>query len=525
MILLLLSLILSGPDVSVVVPDSVEAGVSFNFEIIVTGEGISSVNCTPVFSDGLQYLGSSNMNSFSSTTTPTGTTTFSEIHLSMSFAAFEAGTQTIGPLVLTSSGREIMEIPLRTLTVLGNTSAGSLTESRTANSSTDLHSDELAWMEIEIDTTGRVYPGQTFNIDYYAYKTQRNAEIVDLSLEPSDYATSNLVGDVSELQWVRCKNGVYKTWLATLEVTPAFACTLSLPVLKGRIGIPGGMMRPPREYYISTIGEEIPVYSFPDSGKPDNFSGITDELFFNLEKITTGYSSAGERCVQLSVSGPGYSQLEKPPELTVSGPAELVTGSSFSPSDDTEAWYVLVEPSDSGRIIIGPDSIAWFNTSLEKYRQAIIPPCTLSVYPIADRHVNLPILENNEKGSSLIWILTVSSLLVLIILLLLRHRNRITGSTLEVSDSKDVEELLTAMGYRLSKILTGSGYYMGAQELDEALDKKSVDIILERRLLRHWKDLEMLLSGKTVSNEQFEILKNKSMELIHDLNAELARDI
>ncbi len=523
MILLLLSLISTGPDVSVVVPDSVEAGSAFTFEIIVTGEGIGSVNCAPVFSDGLQYLGSSNMNSFSTTTTSAGTSTFCEIHISMTFAAYEAGTRTIGPLRLTSSGREIMEIPLRTISVLGNTSAGSLTGSHATNSSTD-HSDELAWMEIEIDTTGRVYPGQTFSIDYYVYKTRRSAEIVDLSLEPSDYATSNLVDDVSELQWVRCKNGVYRTRLATLEVTPAFACTLSLPVLKGRIGIPGGMMRPPREYYISTTGEEIPVYPFPDSGRPDNFTGITDELIFNLERITTGYSSAGEGCLQLSVSGPGYSQLEKPPGLTVTGPAELLTGSSFSPANDTEAWYILVEPSDSGRVIVGPDSVAWFNTAVEEYRQAVIPACTLSVYPISGRQVDLPILDANEKGSPLIWIVTVLLFLVLIILLLLRHRNRITGSTLEISDAKDIEELLTALGYRLSGILTGSGFYMGAEELDEALDEKYVDTILGRRLLRHWKDLEILLSGKTVSDTQLETLKKKSLELIHDLNTELSGD-
>lgn len=320
---------------------------------------------------------------------------------------------------------------------------------------------------------------------------------------------------------MRCKNGVYRTWLATLEVTPAFACTLSLPVLRGRIGIPGGMLRPSSEYYISTEGEMIPVYPFPETDKPENFFGITAEIFFRIERVTMGYSAAGERCIQLSVTGPGYSQLKEFPELTVQGPAELLPGRSFPLTDDSNAWYILIQPSDSGTVIVGPDSIAWFDTDPEEYRQAIIPACTLSVYPITSRPVDLPFLQDNDNGSSLFWILTVSLLLVLITLILLRYRNRIVGSAPEISEVKDIEELLTAMGYQLSDILTGSRSYMGAQELDEALDDKTIDVLISRRLLRHWKDLELMLSGRTVSVEHLEKLKKKSLELVREIEAEL----
>ena len=519
MLFLLLSVILAFPEVSVNVPDSVQTGAVFMCEIALRGSNLGSVECSPVFSLGLEYIGNSSSHSFSSVTTPSGTSVSSEISLFLSFRASYPGTHFIGPLVLrTSATGETLEIPLIMVTA-----RNSLPGRETTDPVRETRQEEIAWMEIEIDTTGRVYPGQTFNVDYYIYKTRSNAEIVDLYLEPSNYASSQLLENFEELQWVRCKNGDYRTWLATLEVTPAFACTLSLPVLRGRIGIPGGMMRPFAECYISTEGERIPVYSFPKTDKPDNFNGITAPISLRIERVTRGYSAAGERCIQLSVSGPGYSQLREPPELTVAGPAELLPGRSFALTHDTNAWYILVEPSDSGTVVIGPDSIAWFDTDLEEYRQSIIPACTVSVYPITSRPVDLSILEDNDSGTSLIWIITVSLLLILVIIILLHYRNRFAGYAPEISEVNDIEELLTAMGCRLSEILTGSRSYMGSQELDDALDEKAIDALISRGLLRHWKDLELQLSERTAKPEHLERLKRKSLELVRELESELEK--
>jgi hypothetical protein len=518
MFLFIASLILILPDVSVNAPDSVQAGALFSCELTATGEDLSSMECVPVFSDGLQFMGSSSMHSFSSVSTPSGTSISSEIHLILSFRASYEGTHTIGPLALTSSGRKFAEIPA--ITVTATADAHSVLSGRQIlDQSTD--QDDIAWIEIDIDTTGRVYPGQTFNVDYYICKTRRNVEIVDLYLDPSDYATSRLIEDSDELNWVLCKNGVYRTWLATFEITPAFACSLSLPVLRGRIGIPGGMIRPSPRQTISTEGETIPVFPFPDSGKPDNFSGITDEISFQLEKITRGYSAAGERCLQLSVSGPGAQTLTEPPQLTLQGPAELLTGNSFQITPDSRAWYILVEPSDSGTVVVGPDSMAWFDTEREEYIQARIPACTLSVYPISTSQVDIAILTDNDGAGLRTWIITVAVLLAVVIIILLRYRNRLLGSAPDVSEAQDIEELLTACGSQLSVLLTGSESYMGSQELDEAMDKKDIDVIVSRRLLRHWKDLEMLLSGRTVSPEQLEKLRRKSAELIRELTLDL----
>ena len=518
MLCILLSLILTGTDISCNVPDSVQAGEIFTYNVTVSGDDLSSAECTPVFSDGLQSLCSSSMHSFSSVTNRSGTSISSQITISMSFIARSPGTHTIGPISLSSSGRKLQDIPLVTITAVGDSLLPASMDPQLEN-----QPDEIAWIEIEIDTTGRVYPGQTFSVDYFICKSRRNAEVVDLYLEPSDYATSCLSGDAAQLQWLKHGNGIYRTRIATLEITPAFACTLSLPVLSGRIGIPGGMLRPSIDHYISSEGERIPVFPFPETDRPDNFSGITDEILFNLDIVTRGYSAAGERCVQLSISGPGYDQLEDSPDLSVRGPAELRCGSRFQLMDNTNAWYILIEPSDSGKIVMGPDSIAWFDTVLEEYKQAVIPACSLSVYPIVTGPADISILNNGNDRSSLIWIITVILLLSVIIITTLRYGNRIVGSAPDISESKDVEELLTAMGYHLSEMFTGSRAYMGAQELDEAMDERTIDIILSRRLLRHWKDLELMLSGRTVSEEQLEKLKKKSIEQLHELKAELKK--
>ncbi len=517
MLFLIVSLFLTSPDVSVIVPDSVRTGAVFSFEITVSGENLRSVECSPIFSNGLIYTGTSSMHSFSTVTTPSGTSVSSEIRLTMNFSAAVSGAHTIGPLTLTSSSIKLYEIPIITVTAL-DLHSGSATA---AASTPDAPPIEIAWMEIEIDTTGRVYPGQTFSIDYYIYKTISNAEIVDLFLEPSDYASASLLEDNETLRWTRCKNGHYMTWLAKVEITPAFACTLSLPVLRGRIGIPGGMIRQSREYYISTEGERIPVFPFPELNKPENFSGITDEISFSMERVVRGYSAAGERCVELSVSGPGYLCLRDPPELTVQGPAELIPGRCFSAADDANAWYILVEPTDSGTVIIGPDSIAWFDTDLEEYRQSFIPACTLSVYPTLSRQIDISSIQDSNSDTLWIWIITVIVLLAISTLVLVRYRNRIVGSAPRIHEARDIEELLTAMGYTLSEMLTGSRSYFGSDELDEALGEKAIDAMMSRRLLRHWKDLEMMLSGRTVSPDQLEKLRNKSSELLRELTAEL----
>ncbi len=516
--LFLAALTLAAPDVHIILPDTVQTGEVFQCEITVEGQDLSNVACVPVYSEGLEHMGTGSMHSFSSVSTPSGTRVSSSTVLTMRFAAWSPGTHTLGPFSITSSGRVIYTSDEFTVTALGAGSSASVTPREPENEPMNA----LAWMEVAIDTTGRIYPGQTFNVDYYICKSVPSAEVVDLFLEPADYATSRLTDDIEQLQWVRDKNGVYRTWLATMAVTPAFACTLSLPVLRGRIGLPGGMIRPSREYLISSEGATIPVYPFPEHDMPDNFTGVTGEVSFSSERVTRGYSSGGERCIKITARGPGSSRMEQLPQLTVNGPASVRPGRCTTSQDGARSWFVLVEPSDSGNVVIGPDSLAWFDTGSEVYRQAIIPPCTLSVYPISLTDADLSFLEEDDGNSALFWVMTVSIMLLASTFLILRYRNRVCIPA-DVMDAGDVEELLTVLGDRLSMLLTGSRCYMGSEELDEILDQSSVDVILSRRLLRHWKDLELMLSSRTVSADQLGRLKNKSRELLGEVSAEIQK--
>ncbi|OPL18561.1 MAG: hypothetical protein AVO35_04310 [Candidatus Aegiribacteria sp. MLS_C] len=518
--LLLSALVMQPPEVSITVPDSVSTGEVFQCLVNVEGRDLQDIDCTPVYSDSLEYLGLSTMSSFSSVSTPSGTRVSSSVTLTMNFSANTEGIHTIGPLTLTSSGRTLF-----TSTEYRVTSSGSgpaLPAVPTGRQGGGGPEDAIAWMEVEIDTTGRVYPGQTFMADYYICKTVPTVQVVDLYLDPSDYATSSLSRQIEELQWIREKDGTYRTWLATMEITPAFACTLSLPVLRGRIGLPGGMLRPSRDYMISSEGVTIPVYAFPSEGMPENFDGMTGDVVFTCERISRGYSPGGERCVRITATGPGSKNLDELPELTVDGPAVIMQGRCFNTVRGERAWDILVQPSDSGRVVIGPDSIAWFDTAAEEYRQAVIPPCTLSVYPIRGSAADLSFLDEENGGSTLFWIITVALMLLASLFLIVRYRSRVSGPA-DVMAAEDVEELLTALGDRLSIVLTGTRSYIGSEVLGEILDGCSLDSMVARRLLRHWKDLELLLSGSKVSAEQLKRLKEKSRELIAEIETEMYR--
>ena len=510
-----LSLIILLPDIEVSVPDSVRIGDSFSIDITLTGMDIRSVECAPLCSGGLRFLGSSSQHSFSSISTSSGRSTSSEILLKMNFIAIEEGIHTVGPFRITSYGTLIREIPADSITATGETPDRGTTSINT-------ESEVLAWIEIEIDTTGRIYPGQTFQIDYYIYKTQRNAEVVDLYLDAAEYASSSLIEDSNELRWVRCKNGHFKTWLAALEITPAFACSLELPVLRGRIGIPGGFYRRFLEHQISSEGSWVAVFPFPEEGQPANFTGITEEIFFSLDETLSGYSQAGEKCIQLSATGPGVSQLESVPFLTISGPATMLPGPLLREPDGGEVTCrILIEPNDSGIVIIGPDSLAWFDTDSILYHQAFIPPCTFSVHsPHQTSIIEIDFNEGN-RNSSLLLIFSSVLLVTAVVFLVMRTRLSKNTSIPDINDAQDPEELLTALEYKISKLLTGSPCYMGSEELDEALDGRDTDSILKGRLLRQWKDIELMLSGRKISVEQLDRLKRTCIELIQELSTDL----
>ena len=221
--------------------------------------------------------------------------------------------------------------------------------------------------------------------------------------------------------------------------------------------------------------------------------------------------------------GSGASLIHQLPSITVNGPAELIVGSPVQLSDSSRAWNVHLIPSDSGQVVTGPDSVAWFDTEAEEYRQAVIPACTLRVYPSVRHQADIPELKRASSDSTIIWLIVVLVLLATVVILILLYRKRSAVEKLSIPEAGDAEELLTAVENALSTTLTGSRRWMGSEELDIALDEKGIDSILSRRILRHWKDLELLLSGRRVTEEKLEELKRTSLEVLQELRRELRR--
>jgi hypothetical protein len=275
------------------------------------------------------------------------------------------------------------------------------------------------------------------------------------------------------------------------------------------------------EYDLFSDTAWVPVMPFPQQHQPANFTGAADSLSISLSRWHGDYSIAAERCLDLEVSGPGSSFIQEPPLLTVSGPASL----RFGPGEESEpgdcvAWQVLLQPSDSGTVIIGPDSQAWFDRTDGEYRQAILPACTLAVRaPI--RSIELPVLDTGSRGGTTVlpWALGILALSGLV-LAVFRSAGR-RGACSSISEAGDAEELLTALEGELCQMLTGVRASMGFEELGEELDDAGIDNILSRRLLRYWKDLEMCLSGRALSDEQLMKLKRNASELLEDLVADI----
>jgi hypothetical protein len=460
------------------------------------------------------------MSSFSTMTTPAGSQMVSEMVLTLSFSASGPGIYEVGPLTFTATGTGRLELPELTIVAAGS---GRGRRSRTlpgllGPASGEPQGRDTAWVDASVDTLGTVYPGCTFEVSYYLCSRNSNIWSVNYRVLGSDYASSRTLEAPEELLWRRGPDGERRSLLARLEITPAFPCSLSLPVIRGVATVRSGLTDV--EIDLPSDTAWVPVMPFPTDGQPANFHGASACLSIALSRAPGGYSLAAERCLNLEISGPGSAFIQDPPPLTVSGPASIRYGPrEESVPGDRAGWLVLVQPSDSGTVILGPDSLAWFDPACGEYRQSVLPACTLTVRA-PERSMALPVIDtgSNDGTAVLPWVLGILSLSVLILAVFRSVRNR--GACSSITEVGDAEELLTALEGELCLMLTGTRASMGFEELGEALDDSGVDNILSRRLLRYWKDLEMCLS-RPLSADQLGTLQRNASELLEDLAAEI----
>jgi len=117
------------------------------------------------------------------------------------------------------------------------------------------------------------------------------------------------------------------------------------------------------------------------------------------------------------------------------------------------------------------------------------PRCLLDCFVVTDSHVNSRISIHCQ-----------------------RRKGR--GGALE--SASDPEELLTAMEMSITEFFFGKSCWIGYDELDELLSDRNVDRLLTRRILRHWKNLELLLS-RNVTDEETTRLRQKTIDLLSEL--------
>ena len=520
--LLCAALVLAAPEVTVTAPDTVETGAVFTVEIRIAGGDLSSARCNPESTGGLSYLGSSTMTSFSTVTTSGGTQMVSEMILTMSFSAPAQGLYEVGPFTFSAVGTGRMELPELSIVSVGAGQGGThgTSSHRQRTSVPDPQPDEpIAWVEVSIDTSGTAYPGCPFQASYFLCTRNSTIWSVNYRVNGSDYASSRTLESPPDLTWRRRPDGIRQALLATLEIIPAFPCSLTLPLIRGVVTLRSGFIE--TEYDLSGDTAWVPVMPFPLERQPADFTGLADSVSISLSRTSGGYSIAAERCMNLEVSGPGASLIEEPPPLTVTGPASIRLGPrEENEKGDRVVWLVLVQPSDSGTVVLGPDSLAWFDRTRGEYSQAILPACTLTVRaPV--RSIELPVIDtgSGDGDAVLPWVLGIPALSCLVFAILRIVRKRGAGSS--IAEAGDAEELLTALEGELCLMLTGMRGSMGFEELGEELDDAGIDNILSRRLLRQWKDLEMCLSGRALSEEQLMKLKRNTTELLEELAAEI----
>ncbi len=516
---MIFALVSAVPQASVSCPEHVAVGEIFNVELMLSGTDVRSASCVPSFSSGLQYFGSSTAQSFSSITTPQGTAISSEVVITLSFIAVSPGEFEIGPFSVTSAGMGLLELPS-----LNVTASGAVLQSRfdpAVGGGRPLgraREGDLIWIEaVMADPEEHIYPGSKFYVDYYACTESRSVQRIQTSIAGSEFAASRLVDSPPQLEWRKYSGNIMRSLILRLEVTPAFACTLSLPVVSGIASIRSGLHE--ADYNMTPSDGWIPIYPFPDFGMPDNFAGVADSISFTLTENTRGYSQTGERSLLLRAFGPGALSLVNPPAITLSGPGIIEQGIRME-SGETVEWQLLIAPSDSGIVVLGPDSVAWFDREMLAYRQSFIPEYRLHLRQPSAVQCDPVLPETGSTASVVVPILSAFGLLCVVIFMLMKKKSQRTLIR-SIEEAADAEELLTILEKELSRMLVGSSSYMGSEELAEAMDDRAVDRILSRRILRLWKNIEMSLSGRGASVDQLELIRRNTMELLETLSTEL----
>jgi len=515
----LLLLLAGSMPLHVEAPDTVTAGQSFSVTVRCVSSSCTGLSApSPATGSGIAFIGSSTSSSISIVNTPQGTTRQSQFTLVLNFLGTKPGNWSLGPIEIHGAGTGTHVIPHRMITVLDSGSAPAVSTVRQPPVSR-----RYSWIVAEprADARGRTYPGVPVIIDYYLY-TRYNASNITYYWSGSRLGVISDMEEVPQIQWEPGDHsGVRKARFFTLTFVPAGAGFVPVPVVSAQITYSDVLpFTAPKDYLVSD-SLSIDVYPYPEPIHPEWDGAVLDSVHLELERTGFATGQAGEQTVRLWASGPGAGYIGEPGFVTVHGDARLMEGAT-GVWNERRWWDFLVEPADTGIVVIGPDSVVWLDRKNARYRFAVVSPCTLrvDVIPRRNREIELT-FRRHGPISTRAWVILSLGALGLMCLALMIHGRRTRNRDGSVATAKDIEELLNRFEGEASVLLTGSRRYLGYEELQDCLEK--ADTFLARRILRFWKDMEQHLSGREPGREEFEALRETAVQLIRELAEDESR--
>ena len=530
------------------VPDTVYTGQSFAVTISSADERVTSMTSRVPSLEFAVYQSSSTSSSFRTVQTPSGAVTARTQRLTIHYLVDDdaSGTGLVGPFsVYAGSDLGYVTIPpvvVRIAAGPSSASTGSPSGRRVDPFSGPLGTrqllpelqlpGDLAWIEMEGGFEDEMlFPGVPFYVTYYLYSRDQFRH-VSVGWEPGENLVTRQEEFRETMNWEYVAPGVWREQIVTLELTPVAAGSLSLPAVILLAERAFGGFAGSSEVTIESTPVRLPVYPFPETDRPGNFDGVVDSLCIRLLPGESFDGQGGEMSLRLEVGGPGAIHLDSIPRLTVSGPAELHVVGQGSDGEKARWWDLVVDPSDSGTVILGPDSLAWFDRSELLYRQSRLHPCTLRISrPPREIQPVLPEYDDDDGSQQLvlpILIVGLGLLLAVGIALLVRRggagRRRGRAALAEVRQCDDLEDLFTVYEACTVQLLSGEVGQTGADGLQDLLEERGVDRLLCRSLVRHWRDLEHALMGRALRGGELNRMKNRACELIEMLQQQLEEE-
>lgn len=500
-------------------PDTVSVGQRFSLTVRCVSSscaGLSSSN--PSTGPGLSFNGTYTSSSVSIVNTPQGTTRQSQYILTMNFTAVSPGEWTIGPVIVNATGSGSQTIPARTVTVVGAGSAPASNQQPTSER-------RYSWVVpvIRGNTRGMVYPGVPVTVDYYLYSIY-GATNINYAWRGSERGVITRTEELSTIEWEHSEvSGVNRARFFTAEFVPACPGVLPLPIVSATVTY--AISTPfiaPKDYLLSDT-VTVDVYPFPEP-VPEGWGGaLLDSVSMRLERRGHTVGQAGEQTVRLVVTGPGAVYLRDPGFVTLHGGARLLESARGADNDRQFWWDFIVEPSDTGTVVLGPDTLTWLDRKHGRYRLSVMEPCTLriEVIPRENREITVP--DPGDGGIPVTtWLIVSLGALVLISTVLILSGGKRKNHRESVAGAEDPEELLNRFEGEVSMLLRGKREYMGCEELADLLDAMEIGTLLSRSIQRFWKDMEQHISGREPGREAFLSLRETAVRLLGELAEEKA---